>query len=324
MATQRPRTSRPRPTTKRFTDPTKRKPAAGTRRPKPVRPVGGLKSGASKGRSESRQSEPRGFSPADNPRAEARGLRTTKAGKPSGVRLQKILSHAGVSSRRVAEELIRQGRVEVNGQVAAELGTRANPEVDDIRVDGRRLKLGADRKYYLMYKPRGVVSTRSDPQQRTTVIEVLARAGVKGYFYPVGRLDYDSEGLIIMTNDGDLAEKVTHPKHELERAYEVRVSGLPDERDLARLTRGILIEGRRTLPASVRVVRTYPDKSEPQALIEIVIKEGRNRQVRRMFEGTGHPVMELRRTRIGPITDRRIKPGQVRELTADEVRALTK
>jgi len=306
MAAQRPRTSRPRPTTKRFTDSSKRKPAGGTRRPKPVRPVGGLKSGVSKGRSP----EPRGI--AGN------------SSKPSGVRLQKILSHAGVSSRRVAEELIRQGRIEVNGEVASELGTRANPEVDDIRVDGRRLKLGAERKYYLMYKPRGVVSTRSDPQQRTTVIEVLARAGVKGYFYPVGRLDYDSEGLIIMTNDGDLAEKVTHPKHELERAYEVRVSGLPDERDLARLTRGILIEGRRTLPASVRVVRTYPDKAEPQALIEIVIKEGRNRQVRRMFDGTGHPVIELRRTRIGPITDRRIKPGQVRELTSDEVRALTK
>jgi pseudouridine synthase len=240
------------------------------------------------------------------------------------VRLQKILSHAGVSSRRVAEELIRQGRIEVNGQVAGELGTRANPAVDDIRVDGRRLKLGGDRKYYLMYKPRGVVSTRSDPQQRTTVIEVLARAGVKGYFYPVGRLDYDSEGLIIMTNDGELAEKVTHPKHELERAYEVRVSGLPDARDLARLARGIVIEGRRTLPAHVRVIRTYPDKSEPQALIEIVIREGRNRQVRRMFEGTGHPVMELRRTRIGSITDRRIKPGQVRELTPDEVKALTR
>lgn len=253
-----------------------------------------------------------------------RPRQTTNKSTESGLRLQKILSHAGVSSRRVAEELIKQGRVEVNRQVVSELGTRANPETDDIRVDGRRLKLAAERKYYLMYKPRGVVSTRSDPQQRRTVIDVLARAGVKGYFYPVGRLDYDSEGLILMTNDGDLAEKVTHPKHELERAYEVRVSGIPDARDLTRLGRGIVIEGRRTLPAQVRIIRTYPDKAEPQTLVEIVIKEGRNRQVRRMFEGTGHPVMELRRTRIGPITDRRIKPGQVRELTADEVRALTR
>jgi 23S rRNA pseudouridine2605 synthase len=279
----------------------KRRPPAHTAQPKPVRPLGGLKTGGKSG-----------------------SVARRDAGGAGGIRLQKILSHAGVSSRRVAEELIRQGRVEVNGQVASELGTRAKPEVDDIRVDGRRLKLGGDRKYYLMYKPRGVMSTRSDPQQRETVIEVLARAGVKGYFYPVGRLDYDSEGLLIMTNDGDLAEKVTHPKHELERAYEVRIAGLPEARSLERLARGIVIEGRRTLPATVRMIRTYPDKSEPQALIEVVIKEGRNRQVRRMFEGTGHPVIELRRTRIGPITDKKIKPGQVRELTPAEVKALTR
>lgn len=242
---------------------------------------------------------------------------------PSGVRLQKILSQAGIASRRVAEELIVQGRVEVNGRVASELGTRANPDGDDIRVDGRRLKLGAERKYFLMYKPRGVVSTRSDPQQRETVIDVLAKAGVRGYYYPVGRLDYDSEGLIILTNDGALAEHVSHPKHELERAYEVRVTGIPDARDLGRLARGIVIEGRRTMPAQLRVIRTYPDKAEPQSLIEIIIREGRNRQVRKMFEGTGHHVMELRRTRIGSITDRRLRAGQVRELTPAEVRALT-
>jgi pseudouridine synthase len=249
--------------------------------------------------------------------------RSTKPA-PSGVRLQKILSHAGVSSRRVAEELIRQGRVVVNGHVADTLGTRADPDRDDIRVDGRRLKLKADRRYYLMYKPRGVVSTRSDPEQRTTIIDVLAKAGIRGYFYPVGRLDYDSEGLIILTNDGAFAEKVAHPKHELDRAYEVLVTGMPDDRDLARLSRGIVIDGRRTLPAKVRVIRTYPDKKEPQSLLEIVIREGRNRQVRKMCEQTGHHVMALRRTRIGHITDRRIRPGQVRELTPDEVSALNK
>jgi pseudouridine synthase len=240
----------------------------------------------------------------------------------SGVRLQKILSQAGIASRRVAEELITQGRVEVNSQLVTELGARANPNSDDIRVDGRRLKLGGDRKYYLMYKPRGVVCTRSDPQQRETVIDVLSKAGVRGYFYPVGRLDYDSEGLIILTNDGELAERVSHPKHELDRAYEARVMGIPDERDLARLSRGIVIDGRRTRPAHLRVIRTYPDKAEPQSLVEIVIREGRNRQVRKMFEGTGHHVMELRRTRIGPITDRRLRAGQVRELTSAELTAL--
>ncbi len=250
----------------------------------------------------------------------------TRSSKPpaSGVRLQKILSHAGVSSRRVAEGLITQGRVVVNGQVADALGTRADPDRDDIRVDGRRLKLKGDRRYYLMYKPRGVVSTRSDPQNRLTVIDVLSKAGLRGYFYPVGRLDYDSEGLIILTNDGGFAEKVTHPKHELERAYEVLVTGLPDARDLERLSRGIVIDGRRTLPAKVRVIRSYPSKKEPQTMVEIVIREGRNRQVRKMCELTGHHVMSLRRTRIGAITDRRIKPGQVRELTPDEVRSLIK
>lgn len=250
----------------------------------------------------------------------------TRASKPAdkGVRLQKILSHAGVSSRRVAEELIRQGRVEVNGKVADELGTRAHPEDDDIRVDGRRLKFTSDRRYYLMYKPRGVVSTRSDPQQRLTVIDVLSKAGIKGYFYPVGRLDYDSEGLIILTNDGAFAEKVTHPKHELERAYEVAVTGMPDTRDLERLSRGIVIDSRRTMPAKVRVIHQYPDKKEPQTLIEIVIKEGRNRQVRKMCEQTGHHVISLKRTRIGAITDKRIKPGQVRELSPDEVKGLNK
>lgn len=261
------------------------------------------------------------------------GTRTKRPTNPSsgkrsdllsaaGVRLQKILSQAGIASRRVAEELIVQGRVEVNGHLVTELGARANPDTDDIRVDGRRLKLGGDRKYFLMYKPRGVVCTRNDPQQRQTVIDVLSKAGVRGYFYPVGRLDYDSEGLIILTNDGELAEHVSHPKHELDRAYEARVMGIPDERDLARLARGIVIEGRRTLPAQVRIIRSYPDKAEPQSLVEIVIREGRNRQVRKMFEGTGHHVMELRRTRIGPITDRRLRAGQVRELTAAELSAL--
>src|SRR5689334_1220614 len=134
------------------------------------------------------------------------------------MRLNKILSVAGIASRRVADELISQGRVEVNGRVVDALGSQADLEKDEIRVDGRRLKSAPpERRYLLLYKPRGVVSTRSDPQHRTTVIDVLAKAGIHGYFYPVGRLDYDSEGLIILTNDGDLAERVTHPRYELER-----------------------------------------------------------------------------------------------------------
>jgi pseudouridine synthase len=186
-------------------------------------------------------------------------------------------------------------------------------------VDGRRLKSAPpERRYLLLYKPRGVMSTRSDPQQRPTVIDVLAKAGIRGYFYPVGRLDYDSEGLIILTNDGEFAERVTHPRYELERTYEVEVEGVPDERDLERLRRGIVLDGRRTLPAKIRVVTVRGDV----AMIELTLREGRNRQVRRMCDAMAHPVKRLRRTRIGSVSDRALRPGHVRDLTAAEIRSL--
>jgi pseudouridine synthase len=173
-----------------------------------------------------------------------------------------------------------------------------------------------------MYKPREVVSTRADPQRRTTVIDLLARAGIQGYFYPVGRLDYDSEGLIVLTNDGDFAEKVTHPRYELERVYEARVLGVLEPRDLARLSSGIVIEGRRTLPARVTLRGTQSSGREVHTLLEIVLREGRNRQVRRMCEAIGHPVVRLKRTRIGPITARGLKPGAIRDLTREEIKSL--
>jgi pseudouridine synthase len=239
------------------------------------------------------------------------------------IRLQKILSHAGLASRRVAEQLIAQGRVDVNGTTVTELGTKADPEHDQIRVDGRRLKAAPERRYLLMYKPRGVVSTRVDPQQRTTVVDLLSKAGIKGYFYPVGRLDYDSEGLLILTNDGEFAERVSHPRYELERTYEAKVLGVPDARDLERLSRGIVIDGRRTGPAKVRVRGALPDAKKPQTVLEFVLREGRNRQVRNMCDAIGHPVEHLRRTRIGPITDKGMRMGQIRDLTPTEIRALT-
>jgi 23S rRNA pseudouridine2605 synthase len=238
------------------------------------------------------------------------------------VRLNKLLSTFGVASRRAADELIRQGRVAINGQVIATLGVQADPDRDDVRVDGRRLKPPAARRYLLLNKPPGVVSTRSDPQRRITVIDLLERAGVRGYFYPVGRLDYESEGLILLTNDGDFAERVTHPRYELERTYEVTLAGVPDPRDLTRLRQGLVIEGRRTLPAKVRLLRALTGRDGPRALVEITLREGRNRQVRRMCDAIGHPADRLRRTRIGPVSDPRLKPGRFRDLTPGEVRGL--
>jgi pseudouridine synthase len=162
------------------------------------------------------------------------------------------------------------------------------------------------------------VTTRSDPQRRRTVIDLLT--GVKEYVYPVGRLDYDTEGLLLLTNDGELAAALTHPRHGVERTYEARVAGMPDERAIERLRAGIPLDGRRTRPATVALLNA--GRADREGVLQITIQEGRNRQVRRMCEAVGHPVQRLKRTRVGPITDRRLKPGEWRELSADEVRRL--
>ncbi len=237
-------------------------------------------------------------------------------------RLQKILSAAGVASRRTAEALIQQGRVTVNGVTVRELGTKADPAVDEIRVDGRRVREPSRRRYLLLYKPRGYITSRSDPQHRPTVLDLLARGGVREYVYPVGRLDYDSEGLLILTSDGDLAARLTHPRHGVEREYEVRVRGVPDEHELARLSKGVSIARRRTAPARVQLHKVIEPESGPQAVLSFVIREGRNRQVRDMCDAIGHPVVRLRRVRIGPIADPRIRPGEFRDLTPREVALL--
>jgi 23S rRNA pseudouridine2605 synthase len=239
-------------------------------------------------------------------------------------RLQKILSTAGIASRRAAETLIQQGRVSVNGTTVTELGTKADPDRDDIRVDGRRVKPPAARRYILLNKPRGYITSRADPQRRPTVIDLLQERGVREYVYPVGRLDYESEGLLILTSDGDLAAILTHPRHGVEREYDVQVRGVPDAHTLDRLARGVVIEGRRTAPAQVRLRKTIDSAGGPQALLTLVIHEGRNRQVRRMTEAVGHPVVRLRRVRIGPITDAQLKPGQFRDLSVREVSLLKK
>jgi 23S rRNA pseudouridine2605 synthase len=232
-------------------------------------------------------------------------------------RLQKILSQAGVASRRASEQLMLEGRVTVNGATVRELGTKADPAADDIRVDGRRIRLPEQHRYLLLNKPSGYVTTRSDPQRRPTVLDLLG--GVREYVYPVGRLDFDSEGLLLLTNDGELAAGLTHPSHEVARVYEVRVAGIPDGHDLERLARGVTIDGRRTEPAQLQVVA---DRAADRATVRITIHEGRNRQVRRMFDAIGHPVDQLRRVAIGPIRDARLKSGQWRDLSATEVSAL--
>jgi pseudouridine synthase len=239
-------------------------------------------------------------------------------------RLQKILSSAGIASRRAAEVLIQQGRVTVNGETVTELGTKADPDEDDVRVDGRRVRPVQRRRYILLYKPRGFITSRSDPQRRPTVIDLLEKGGVREYVYPVGRLDYDSEGLLILTSDGELAARLTHPRHAVAREYHARVRGVPDRHDLERLSKGIVIEGRRTVPARVTISKVIQSDGGPDAVLSFVIREGRNRQVRNMCDAIGHPVVRLERVRIGPISDDHIRPGEFRDLTAKEVAALKK
>jgi len=234
-------------------------------------------------------------------------------------RIQKILSQAGVASRRASEQLMLEGRVTVNGVTVRELGSKADPAHDDVRVDGRRIKVVQQHRYILLNKPRGYVTTRSDPQQRPTVIDLLR--GVRDYIYPVGRLDFDSEGLLLLTNDGDLAARLTHPRHGVARVYEARVLGVPDAHDLDRLARGVTVDGRPTGPAQV-ALRPGGRRGDDSATLIITIREGRNRQVRKMCDAIGHPVTHLKRVAIGPIRDTKLQVGRWRDLTAAEVTKL--
>ena len=237
---------------------------------------------------------------------------------PRQTRLQKALSQAGAASRRAAEKLIAEGRVSVNGKTVVTMGVKVDPRVDEIRLDGRRVKTVSKLRYILLNKPAGFVTTRSDPQRRRTVLDLLE--GVREYVYPVGRLDYDTEGLLLLTNDGDLAARLTHPRHGVARTYEARVAGMPGREAIERLRTGIPLDGHRTLPADV--VLLNEGRRDRDGVIRVTIREGRNRQVRRMCEAVGHPVQHLKRTRIGPLGDRRLKSGQWRDLTEQELAAL--
>lgn len=237
---------------------------------------------------------------------------------PEGpVRLQKLLSMAGVASRRAAEALILEGRVTVNGQVVTALGTRATQGVDDVRLDGRRVKAAPAARYILLNKPKGFVTTRRDPQGRRTVMDLLA--GVREYVYPVGRLDYDTEGLLLLTSDGDLAARLTHPRHDVPRVYEAIVTGVPDDETIDTLRRGVYLDDRRTREAGVARGATLQTGAVPTTKLVLTLYEGRNRQVREMCAQVGHPVRSLQRVRYGPLTLRGLPVGAWRDLTPAEV-----
>jgi 23S rRNA pseudouridine2605 synthase len=231
-----------------------------------------------------------------------------------GERLQKVLARAGMGSRRACEALIAEGRVTVDGEVAV-LGRRVEVEVARIEIDGVPVPVAADLVSYLLNKPPGVVTTLSDPQGRPTVVSLVPS---EPRVFPVGRLDYDSEGLLVLTNDGELTQLLTHPSHGVPKAYLAEVVGVPTAGELRALREGVELDDGPTAPARVAIVGTQPSG----AALELVIHEGRNRQVRRMCEAIGHPVNRLVRTRIGPISDARLAPGAWRVLRADEVRAL--
>ena len=231
-------------------------------------------------------------------------------------RLQKILARAGVASRRHAEELIRDGKVRVNGRVVTELGTKADPERDELRVSGRLISADQPRTYLLLHKPVGYVTTTHDPEGRPTVLDLIH--GLKERLYPVGRLDWDTSGLLLLTNDGELTHRLTHPSSEVPRTYQAKVEGIPTPAVLQKLRRGVLLEGRPTLPAQVRVLRQGPG----WAWLEITLAEGRNRQVRRMCEQLGHPVLKLCRVALGPLELGELPPGRFRPLQAKELKQL--
>jgi 23S rRNA pseudouridine2605 synthase len=234
-----------------------------------------------------------------------------------GVRLQKVLAAAGIASRRGSEILISEGRVEVNSEIVTEQGRRVDPERDVIRVDGARIPPPRRHRYLALNKPRGVVTTMSDPEGRRTVADLVSE-GEKGRLFHVGRLDTDTEGLLILTNDGDFAHRLAHPSYRVPKTYIADVAGLVGEQALSRLRRGITLEDGPVRPTSVKIVSTAGDKT----LLKITMQEGRNRIVRRTMEAVGHPVRRLSRIGIGPVRLGNLKVGEYRDLTREELGGL--
>ncbi|NLT30781.1 MAG: rRNA pseudouridine synthase [Propionibacterium sp.] len=236
--------------------------------------------------------------------------------QPEGVRLQKVLAAAGIASRRAAEEMIAEGRVEVNGRLVLEQGLRVNPDTDEIRVDGSRIPPPRRHAYLVLNKPRGVVSTLSDPEGRTTLADYLENRRER--LFHVGRLDTDTEGLIILTNHGEFAHRLAHPSYEVPKTYLAVVEGRVNPAVIRRLQKGVTLEDGPVRPDKVTLKNAHADRS----MVEVVLHEGRNRIVRRMFDSVAHPVRELARTRIGPVRLGRLPSGESRDLTREELGAL--
>ncbi|HWH72233.1 MAG TPA: pseudouridine synthase [Candidatus Sulfotelmatobacter sp.] len=228
-------------------------------------------------------------------------------------RLQKILAGAGIASRRRAEEFIRQGRVKVDGRVVTEMGAQVDPDRQLVEFDGKPITTRERPVYILLHKPRGYVSTVHDPQGRPVVTSLLKE--VRERVFPVGRLDLDSEGALLLTNDGELANRILHPRFEIKKTYHARVVGRPEGEQLRRLAAGIVIEGQRTWPAAIRILESDSESS----LIEVIIHEGRKRQVRKMFAAIGHPVRQLKRIAYGGLGLGNLPPGRYRFLTGRDL-----
>jgi pseudouridine synthase len=233
-------------------------------------------------------------------------------------RLQKILSKAGITSRRKAEGLIVQGRVSVNGKIVRELGTKAVLGRDEIRVDGKTVKPETEGVVLALFKPRRCITTLHDPQGRPTVADFVNKFPMR--LYPVGRLDYDAEGLLLLTNDGELSHRLQHPRYKVPKTYLVKVRGHPPEEAVARLQQGVNLEDGITAPAELIVM----EADQKATWLSLTLREGRKHQVKRMCAAVGHPVLRLRRTKVGPIELDNLRPGEIRRLKSREVRTLRK
>jgi 23S rRNA pseudouridine2605 synthase len=236
--------------------------------------------------------------------------------RPDGIRLQRVLASAGLGSRRACEELIEEGRVEVDGKIVVEQGMRVDPARAVIKVDGLRIATAPDHVYIALNKPRGVVSTMSDPEGRPSLQEYVGDRAAR--LFHVGRLDTDTEGLIILTNDGDFAQRLAHPSYEVPKTYLAEIEGVPDARALKRLRDGIRLDDGPVTFSRVKLLSSTADK----ALVTVTLHEGRNRIVRRTMDAIGHPVRKLSRTAIGPVRLGRLKSGELRELTREELGGL--